>query len=67
MKIKNIIKLTNSIQKTLLQSDLEFMIKPQSMLVEYVDKKKYKSDDKQEQLNKISIELEVDFNNKIKN
>ena len=37
------------------------------MLVEYVDKKKYKSDDKQEQLNKISIELEVDFNNKIKN
>ena len=43
------------------------MIKPQSMLVEYVDKKKYKSDDKQEQLNKISIELEVDFNNKIKN
>ncbi len=43
------------------------MIKPQSMLVEYVDKKQYKSDDKQEQLNKISIELEVDFNNKIKN
>ena len=36
------------------------------MLVEYVDKKQYKSDDKQEQLNKISIELEVDFNNKIK-
>ncbi len=37
------------------------------MLVEYVDKKQYKSDDKQEQLNKISLELEVDFNNKIKN